>query len=44
MTPIKIAQYIAILLIILPIVYCLIKYANTPVSDLPAWVYFVIGR
>ena len=26
------------------VVYALVKYGNTPVSEMPVWVYWLIGR
>lgn len=44
MTRIHILYAITILLILIPIVIALIKYGNTPITDMPVWVYFLIGR
>lgn len=44
MTRLHIIYAITILLILIPIVIALIKYGNTPITDMPVWVYFLIGR
>lgn len=44
MTKLHILYAITILLILIPIVIALVKYGNTPITDMPVWVYFLIGR
>lgn len=44
MTRLHILYMLIILLILIPIIIVLVKYGNTPITDIPAWVYFLIGR
>ena len=43
MTRLHILYAITILLILISII-ALVKYGNTPITDMPIWVYFLIGR
>lgn len=42
MTRLHILYAIIILLILIPIICILVKYGNTPITDIPAWVYFLL--
>ena len=42
MTPVKLAYYAMILLLCSIVIGIVIKYANTPISELPTWAYFLI--
>ena len=44
LTPIELIFTVITICLAALVVYALVKYANTPVSEMPVWVYWLIGR
>lgn len=44
MTRLHILYALTVLLILIPVIVALVKYGNTPITDMPVWVYFLIGN
>lgn len=44
LTPIELIFAVITISLAALLIYALVKYGNTPVSEMPVWVYWLIGK